>query len=49
MNEYWEEQVKRLKDFSTSDLSKSIVDLECFLKDFPKTGKYWFFLNILST
>ena len=43
MNKYWEEQVKRLKDFSTPELRESIVDLECFLKDFPKTGKYGFF------
>ena len=42
MDKYLEKQMKLLKDFSTPELRKSIVDLECFLVDFPKTGEYGF-------
>lgn len=31
-----------LKDFSTSELRKSIVRVECLLDDYPCTGKYGF-------
>ena len=42
MNKYWEEQVKRLKAFSTSELREIIVRVECLLEDYPDTGKYGF-------
>ena len=42
MNKYWEEQVKRLKEFSTPSLRKNIDRVECLLQDFPETSKYGF-------
>lgn len=42
MNKYWEKQVKLLKDFSTPELHKSIVRVECLLEDYHETGKYGF-------